>query len=236
MQMKNTLIKISGFMLGVFCVSGVVFAATIWNISSVPKKEVSNSISSIEFNSVVNTLKNIYNDGTNVGINQPAPQETLDVTGDIIASEVLNKDGNYDGPDATLGCSTLGTDNNGNLECHSTYAWVYSAWSDCSKSCGGGKKTRTAECNRDDGEIVADKFCTTVPVLSKSCNISCCKKNCSRRVYDYTACNKGAGAYTCSSGCGSSHWKYGGNCSDWSVCKTENYKACSCSLSDDSRC
>jgi|GEM_PF-7038451 len=250
MQIKNTLTKISGFILGIIFVGGIVFAAAIWNIN-IPNKAERDIITSIEFNSVVNTLKNVYNDGTNVGINQPAPQETLDVNGDIIASEVLNKDGNYDGPDATLGCSTLGTDNTGNLECHSSYGWVYSGWSSCSNTCGIGTKIRSVTaCKRDDGKTVNNSYCNNITkVLKTSCdagsstcgwgsfgNWSSCSKSCGGGTKDKTrSCNV-------SGHCAGSSKKYT-SCNTQSCSynitykrKRSTYQACSPCLGPEGKC
>ncbi len=173
--MKKIFTKTTGFLLGIFCIGGIVYAATsLWNINDIEDKKVGRIVSSEEFNKIVNTLRNIHNDGTNIGINQPNPEYTLDVNGDVIVRDILEKPSNY----TTLGCSTLGTDETGKLKCKPTYHWVYSAWSNCKKPCGGGTKTRTINnCERDDGQIVDNSYCTESPSLKTSCNTQpCCTK------------------------------------------------------------
>ncbi|PZO79293.1 MAG: hypothetical protein DI626_11630 [Micavibrio aeruginosavorus] len=55
------------------------------------------------------------------------------------------------------------------------YAWVNSTWSSCSASCGGGTRTRTVTCQREDGTTAADSNCTaTKPATSEACNTSSC--------------------------------------------------------------
>lgn len=159
--------------LGFSFVIGIVFAATT-NINDISDKNERDAVTSEEFNSIVNTLKNIYNDGTNIGINQPIPQATLDVNGDVLVSNIIYNeiDKNIDST-----CSTLGTDSSGNFKCKPSYDWEYPAsWTDCSKKCGPGNKYKTATaCKRDDGKTVDNSFCTaSTKKLSEKCNKGSC--------------------------------------------------------------
>jgi len=72
-----------------------------------------------------------------------------------------------------------------------TYDWKVSPFTECSKTCGGGTRTRTVECKADDGSTPSsDGVCTKVrPVSMTSCNSQVCVG------YSYyksawSACNK----------------------------------------------
>lgn len=67
-----------------------------------------------------------------------------------------------------------------------TYSWNTGNWSSCSASCWWWNQSRIVNCQRNDGVIVADLYCTgTKPIVSQTCNMqSCCISN-----YTYTACN-----------------------------------------------
>jgi len=53
-----------------------------------------------------------------------------------------------------------------------TYAWNYTTYGACSTTCGTGTQTRTATCQRSDGTTVANSYCTTAPILSRSCTVT----------------------------------------------------------------
>lgn len=57
------------------------------------------------------------------------------------------------------------------------YNWNTGPWSGCSASCGGGTKTRSVWCERDDGLVVDDALCTSSkPSTSTSCNTHACQE------------------------------------------------------------
>jgi type II secretory pathway pseudopilin PulG len=82
-----------------------------------------------------------------------------------------------------------------------TFAWLPSQFGACSQSCGGGTQTRTVTCQRSDGTVVADSYCTTYvgpkPATSQVCNTQFCPCT------DYTLTNQPIGGgwttnpYTC---------------------------------------
>lgn len=53
-----------------------------------------------------------------------------------------------------------------------TYSWVADDWSICSESCGNGTQTRDISCQRSNGEIVDDSYCSNVsqPITSQICS------------------------------------------------------------------
>jgi len=58
-----------------------------------------------------------------------------------------------------------------------TYSFVYSGWSACSATCGGGTQTRSVSCQRNDGATVANSYCGTPGSTSQSCNTAACPTN-----------------------------------------------------------
>jgi hypothetical protein len=59
--------------------------------------------------------------------------------------------------------------------CGWTYSWQAGAWSACSESCGGGTKTRSVVCGRNDGTVAGPANCTTPkPAISAACNAEAC--------------------------------------------------------------
>ena len=56
-----------------------------------------------------------------------------------------------------------------------TYSWNTGAWGACSKSCGGGTKTRSVTCKSSDGKTVSSTYCSGgKPSTSQSCNTQAC--------------------------------------------------------------
>ncbi|XP_028824252.1 A disintegrin and metalloproteinase with thrombospondin motifs 9 isoform X3 [Denticeps clupeoides] len=57
--------------------------------------------------------------------------------------------------------------------------WVYGSWGECSKSCGGGIKTRLVACQRPDGERFNDPSCEILdkPPDREQCNTQPCPTN-----------------------------------------------------------
>lgn len=56
-----------------------------------------------------------------------------------------------------------------------SYFWMQSGFSPCSKSCGGGMQTQTVTCSSDKGQAVSESFCTqSKPATSQSCNVQSC--------------------------------------------------------------
>ena len=55
------------------------------------------------------------------------------------------------------------------------YAWHESGFGQCSETCGGGTQTQTVTCQRPDGAVVADCFCSgTKPAETQACNTDSC--------------------------------------------------------------
>ncbi len=110
-----------------------------------------------------------------------------------------------------------------------TYLWETGGYGGCSVSCGGGTKTRSVWCERDDGTHVADSFCTGIkPSTTLACNTSCCTHEVCTRVGYYTTCGCGCGTGSKSVGRCSDHGyttcSHGGTvCKDWAEdeCHTE---------------
>lgn len=90
--------------------------------------------------------------------------------------------------------------------CTGTYAWNWTDYGACSKTCGGGVKTRTVVCQNQSGQTVADSNCPTPkPAVSIACNTDPCTGGDS---YTWQVT-----AGTCSKQCG------GGTATDTVVCK-----------------
>jgi hypothetical protein len=86
-----------------------------------------------------------------------------------------------------------------------TYNWNIGAYGMCSKTCGGGVKTRTVVCQDNNGATVADSNCTPPkPDTSDTCNTDACPVV----SYDWYTTHG-----TCSKQCG------GGTEQDTVVCK-----------------
>jgi hypothetical protein len=89
--------------------------------------------------------------------------------------------------------------------CTGTYNWNIGTWGACSKTCGGGTRTRTVVCQDQSGATVADSNCTPPkPSTSEICNTDTCP------TVSYSW-NVTPG--TCSKQCG------GGTATDIVVCK-----------------
>ncbi|KRT81997.1 hypothetical protein AMK59_4945, partial [Oryctes borbonicus] len=69
--------------------------------------------------------------------------------------------------------------------------WQYTAWSQCSKSCGGGTKTRTAICVDDRNNTIDESHCYS---KKKYIEHTCNNKRCPTWTYaDWTTCSKPCG-------------------------------------------
>jgi hypothetical protein len=57
-----------------------------------------------------------------------------------------------------------------------SYRWATSSYGTCSKTCGGGTRTRSVSCKRNDGLQVGTRFCSasTKPQTTRSCNTQIC--------------------------------------------------------------
>lgn len=56
-----------------------------------------------------------------------------------------------------------------------TYSYIFTEWSNCSKTCGEGVRYRTIGCVSSAGEVVPQSHCTsTPPATQQSCTISQC--------------------------------------------------------------
>lgn len=91
-------------------------------------------------------------------------------------------------PVAPLRCSWGYCDCNGNnpigLE------WAFGEWGDCSKTCGGGMRTRTVTCrNSTTSEKVDDPSrCGKIPPTMESCNTQSCDTGCGLPPSDRKIC------------------------------------------------
>lgn len=74
-----------------------------------------------------------------------------------------------------------------------SYTWVVGTWAACSVKCGGGTRSRSVNCTRNDGTTVSDTFCInlglTKPIASEVCNTAPC-------LYLRTVTNSNCG-FTC---------------------------------------
>jgi|GEM_PF-1118184 hypothetical protein len=57
-----------------------------------------------------------------------------------------------------------------------TYSWYTGGWGVCSKSCGGGTRTREVLCKDEDGQSMADVYCAgqSQPAGQEACNTQTC--------------------------------------------------------------
>ena len=84
---------------------------------------------------------------------------------------------------------------NCNTQACYTYSWQSGSWSTCSKTCGGGTKTRTVTCKRNDGTTVSSTYCSgTKPATSETCNTQSCVS------YSWYTGSYGACSTTCGTG------------------------------------
>lgn len=100
-----------GIFLGigfVFVLGSVLAATTIFSVNTIPIKEAKGIVSFDEFNTVVGTMKNIYNDNINnrigIGSGASVPQATLDIDGNLSLRGIT-------------GCNKLGTTAEGQIIC-----------------------------------------------------------------------------------------------------------------------
>lgn len=84
--MKKTNLLAAGFIIFGIAFTVQVFAfspALVSSVSSIPYKTTGDYFTSSEFNTILSTLKNIYNKNGNIGIGVASPDYKLDVQGDI---------------------------------------------------------------------------------------------------------------------------------------------------------
>ncbi len=56
-----------------------------------------------------------------------------------------------------------------------TYEWIIVSWGACSMPCATGTQTGVIGCERDDGDIVEDTYCSGIPPVStRTCNTQKC--------------------------------------------------------------
>lgn len=74
-----------------------------------------------------------------------------------------------------------------------TYSWHSSGYGNCSKTCGGGIKTRISTCKRDsDGSIKWDEYCTQQkPLSDQACNAQICVTYNWRYPSNWSTCSGG---------------------------------------------
>lgn len=88
--------------------------------------------------------------------------------------------------------------------CPEVYSWIPGEWSECSKSCGTGSRTRSVTCRNAEGLIVDDSFCTgQKPEELSPCNTQACTFNYSWVTGSYGLCSEtcGGGVQDRSLGC-----------------------------------
>lgn len=95
--------------IGFMSVVGIVFTAAAVSVSGIPNKGSNGTVSFNEFNQILGTLQNIYNDNTNqrigIGAGASAPISTLDIDGNLTIGDIK-------------GCTKLGTNTIGTLICN----------------------------------------------------------------------------------------------------------------------
>jgi Thrombospondin type 1 domain len=79
--------------------------------------------------------------------------------------------------------------------CDTAY-YTYSGYGACSAKCGGGKKTRTAQCNTPAGSATADSECQSAGLQPVALEVACNTRACAS--YMWTVSAWGA----CSAACG----------------------------------
>lgn len=82
-------------------------------------------------------------------------------------------------------------------ECTSDYSWLIGEWSDCSKTCGGGTRSRSVLCKYKDGSTENDTRCPgNKPVTTEECNKGVCAKTYSWKFSAWSDCSKTCGGGT----------------------------------------
>uniref|UniRef100_A0A8C1KEH8 ADAM metallopeptidase with thrombospondin type 1 motif, 9 n=1 Tax=Cyprinus carpio TaxID=7962 RepID=A0A8C1KEH8_CYPCA len=73
--------------------------------------------------------------------------------------------------------------------------WFYGSWSECSKSCGGGIKTRLVACQRPNGERFNDLSCEILdkPPDREQCNTQSCSINPHWSTDQWSSCSASCG-------------------------------------------
>ncbi|XP_037388444.1 A disintegrin and metalloproteinase with thrombospondin motifs 9 [Pygocentrus nattereri] len=73
--------------------------------------------------------------------------------------------------------------------------WVYGSWSECSKPCGGGIKTRLVACQRPNGERFNDLSCEILdkPPDREQCNTQSCSANPHWSTDPWSSCSASCG-------------------------------------------
>lgn len=137
------------FGLGAFLCGGFIYAI-VFNVDDVSTNYTSGGIlTANHFNSVVGTLKGIYNDGGKIGIGTSTPQKKLDVVGNIQASGTICDSNGCIGSGGTSCTETSWTPSPGSYCEYETFIQI----SNCktarfatgiapphSATCGGGNK------------------------------------------------------------------------------------------------
>uniref|UniRef100_A0A8C1Z6Z7 ADAM metallopeptidase with thrombospondin type 1 motif, 9 n=1 Tax=Cyprinus carpio TaxID=7962 RepID=A0A8C1Z6Z7_CYPCA len=93
--------------------------------------------------------------------------------------------------------------------------WFYGSWGECSKSCGGGIKTRLVACQRPNGERFNDLSCEILdkPPDREQCNTQSCSINPHWSTDQWSSC---------SSSCGNGLQHHEVSCFSGDKCKTES--------------
>ncbi len=78
--------------------------------------------------------------------------------------------------------------------CVADYTWLIGDWGTCSKTCGGGTRSRSIICKYRDGSTAADSSCTLPkPATQEPCNTEVCTSAYSWRTTAWNACSKSCG-------------------------------------------